>query len=167
MADRGKGKGKGNGGRETPTGNRPTPYPRHVRGVLPISRAATPTTNTEAYDYARQSDVDVPQHGVYTPRQLHGLAEAAAPVPPPPPIVNCPYCGQHTWQPYPQGGGGYCMNPLCQAFHDDNAGINYPGKIVEEQERQAERERCSKGSCSVMGGKTKRKKRKNKSRRRR
>ena len=166
----GKGKGKGKGGRETPTGNRrPAPYPVH--GVVPISRAVTPLLNHEAYAYAQQIGVNhgapLP-HGVFTPQQINGLVPAPPPPPPPPPpvIQRCPYCGQHTWQPFPQGGGGECLNAACEAVQDDNAGITYPGKIVVEQERQAERQRCRNGSCNVMGGKTKQKRKKRKTRRR-
>ena len=164
MADRGKGNG-----RETPRGNR-RPAPYLTRGVIPISRAVSPLLNHEAYTYAQQIGVNhgapLPD-GVFTPQQINGLAPAVVlPPPPPPPLIGyCPYCGQHAWQPVPQGGGGECLNPVCEAVQDDNAGTTYPGKIVVEQERQAEeeRQRCSKGSCNVMGGK-KKKKRKTKKR---
>jgi hypothetical protein len=168
MADRGK--GKGNGGRETPRGNRPSPYPPLVNGIFPISDAVTPPDDDEIEDLAEQFDMhqgEPAPDGVFSSGQLRELNHMYPPPPPPPPpaLVMCTVCGQQTRRPLPNNGY-ICLNPACSAYNRPGIGT-YPGH-VRQAELDREAERCKNGRCNVMGGtkRKKKKKKKKKSRRR-
>ena len=172
MSDRGKGKGKGKGkgtaGRETPRGNRPSPYLVNSMDVVsPIPDMESLRVIGERYGIPQGNP---PHPGIFSEEDVEDLEEIfpqafpppplppPPPPPPPPPVPNgtCPFCDQfsvirdqHGWQ---------CINPDCGAFNF-LSGESFIGRIATAREEE-ERERCRRGNCNISGGKKSKKNKK-------